>query len=131
MDGIGWELVSPAVDEAANASAPVAHGEAAASRKKLAIIGGAVGAVAIVVVAVLMLTGGGGDGSASGYPAAFERNFMDSCIESAGVTGARSLCECAYRTLQSEIPYEQVEEIDRSGRQLPSDIESLIRKECG
>ena len=139
--GPGWWMASdgnwypPAVDEAANASAPVAHGEAAASRKKLAIIGGAVGAVAIVVIAVLMLTGGG-----SGYPAEFRADFLDECTSTSevGRSAAQSICKCAYQEIQREIPWERWEQAespdgtfagggDRLQQEMSNDVSGAIR----
>ena len=83
---------------------------------------------AALLLVVLMLAaaacGGGGDEE---YSPEVEREFTESCVDSAvesgdgalGETEATAYCSCTYREIETNIPFEQFAEYDEQAREDP------------
>jgi hypothetical protein len=80
-------------------------------------------------LAVVALAAGCGGEGGSGYDGDFEAGFLRTCEAATG--NDEALCQCTYDRLESSVPFERAERLDRRLRDdpesaLPDDVADLI-----
>ncbi|OWY62392.1 hypothetical protein B7486_58695 [cyanobacterium TDX16] len=80
-------------------------------------------------LAVVALAAGCGGEGGSGYDGDFEAGFLRTCEAATGDDAA--LCQCTYDRLESSVPFERAERLDRRLSEdpespLPDDVADLI-----